>query len=187
MTLTVDTEKHEYHVGKQKLLSITDCLKSAGVMDIRFASDFDLWVGTATHRAIELYNKGTLDMDSLDSDLKPRLDAWIEFLKLTGFKTKESEKSVYNFNLQVAGTLDVWGEFPNGTEGIVEIKSGNIGKWTALQTAGQDLLLGGNKRRLRFGLKIPKVGKAVVTPHTNPDDYAVFMACVTVAHWKGKN
>lgn len=181
-----DLEKHEYWVGKEKLLSITDCLKSAGLIDVRFATDHDLWIGTATHRAIELYNKGTLDLETLDADLRPRLDAWIDFLKNTGFKPKESEKSVYNFNLRVAGTLDVLGDFPDGAEGIVEVKSGNVAKWCALQTCAQDILLGGKHRR-RYGLKVPRVGDAKVTPHNNPDDYNVFLACVTVAHWKQSN
>jgi hypothetical protein len=186
MIFRADLEKHEYHLGDDQLDSITDCLKGAGVVEVAFATDHDLWVGTATHRAIELYNKGTLDLDTLDPDLRNRIDAWREFLALTGFKVKESEKSVYSPILRVAGTLDVLGDFPDGAEGIVEVKSGNVAKWCALQTAGQDILLGGKHRR-RFGLKVPRYGKAVVTPHRNPDDYAVFMACVTVAHWKRSN
>ena len=186
MTFRVDLEKHEYHLGDDRLISITDCLRTSGLIDVSWATDFDLWVGTATHRAIELYNKGTLDLDTLDPDLRNRIDAWQEFLNQTGFKPKESEKSVYSPILRVAGTLDVLGDFPDGAEGIVEVKSGNVAKWCALQTAGQDILLGG-KRRRRFGLKVPKFGKAVVTSHRNADDYAVFMACVTVAHWKMAN
>lgn len=190
--LIVDLEKHEYHIGNKKLLSITDCLKSAGLINVAFATDHDLWIGTATHRAIELYNKGTLDLDTLDVDLRPRLDAWISFLKNTGFKPLESEKSVYNFNLQVAGTLDVLGVFPDGAEGIVEVKSGNVAKWCALQTAGQDLLMNGGRgtgrlHRRRYGLSVPRFGEPKVTPHNNPDDYNVFLACVTISHWKESN
>lgn len=184
MTFKADLEKHEYWLGSSQLLSITDCLRSAGLIDIRFATDYDLWVGTATHRAIELYNKGTLDLESLDQELKDRLGAWIDFLQKTGFRPKESEKSVYSPILRIAGTLDVLGDFPDGSEGIVEIKSGNVGGWCAIQTAGQDILLGGNKHRRRFGLKVPRMGDPRVTPHEDMDDYAVFRACVTVSHWK---
>jgi hypothetical protein len=183
--LVVDREKHEYHVDGRKVLSITDCMKSAGVIENVHGSDYDLWVGTATHRAIELHINGTLNYNTLDPALVPRVLAWDEFVKHTGFIPRETEKAIYNFNMRVAGMLDVLGEFPDGAEGIVELKSGNVSKWTGVQTAGQDMLMGGKQRR-RFGLKVPAVGKPNVAPFTDVDDYLVFRAAVTIANWKNK-
>jgi hypothetical protein len=152
-----------------------------------FATDYDLYVGTATHKAIELHINGTLNYSILDPELIPRIDAWDEFVKHTGFRALETEKAVYNFNLRVAGMLDVYGVFPDGAEGIVEIKSGNVSRWAGVQTAGQDMLMGNSAlHRKRFGLKIPKIGKPAVTPFKDVDDYLVFRAAVTIANWKNK-
>lgn len=185
MTLVVDREKHEYHVDGRKVLSITDCLKSAGIIENVNGTDYDLWVGTATHRAIELHINGTLNYATLDPALVPRVEAWDEFIKQTGFIPQETEKAIYNFNYRIAGMLDVLGVFPDGAEGIVEIKSGNVSKWAAIQTAAQDILLGGMHRR-RFGIKIPKVGKPNVAPFVDPDDYPVARAAFVIANWKTK-
>ena len=184
--LVVDREKHEYHHKGHRVLSITDCLRLAGILDTVRGSDFHLWVGTATHRAIELHIKGTLNYETLDPELLPRVKAWDEFVKQTGFVATATEKAVFNAQLNVAGMLDVLGVFPDGKEGIVEIKSGNVSRWAGLQTAGQDILLGG-KHRLRFGIKIPKMGAPVVTLFKDPDDYVVFRSVATVANWKERN
>jgi hypothetical protein len=187
MPLTVDALKHEYWEEGVQLTSITDALKISGIIERVYGTDYDLWVGTATHRAIELWVRGLLKLDTLDPQLVPRLEAWIDFEKSTGFRAKQSELSMSNFPLRIAGTLDLLGDFPDGSEGIVEIKSGNVSAWTAIQTAGQDFLLGGGKRRKRFGLKVPAEGRPNVRPFTNSNDYAVFMAAVTIANWRREN
>jgi hypothetical protein len=181
----VDREKHEYRYDGRKLISITDCMKTAGIIDNVFASDFDLWVGTATHRAIELYIKGTLKWETLDPSLHPRIEAWVEFETHTGFVATDTEKSIVNPMWGIAGTLDVLGRFPNGKEGIIELKSGNVSRWAGVQSAGQDILLGG-PRRLRYGMKVPARGRPSVTPFTDPDDYNAFQAAVIIANWKTK-
>lgn len=180
-----DRDKHEYYVDRERWPSITDCMRSSGIIDPNQVSDYHLWVGTATHRAIELYIRGVLNIETLDPELKPRLVAWDEFTKGTGFVPEGSEISRYNPTLRFCGTLDVLGHFPDGQEGIVEIKSGNVSKWAGVQTAGQDILLGG-KYRKRYGLKIPAEGRPVVRPFTDIDDYNVFRACVTITNWKTK-
>lgn len=183
--LSVDREKHEYRYNGRKLISITEAMQAAGVIEKTYGTDYDLWVGTATHRAIELYIKGTLKWETLDPALVPRVEAWGEFVTHTGFVATDTEKAVCNPILGIAGMLDVLGVFPNGKEGIVEIKSGNVSRWAGVQTAGQDMLLGG-ARRQRFGIKIPQFGRPAVKPFNDPDDYAVFHAAIVIANWKTK-
>ena len=183
----VDKERHEYWDGPQKIVSITDCLKSAGLIEARFASDFDMWVGTATHRALELHIKGTLDYKTLDAVLKPRIEAWEDFVQKTGFAVADSELPLYSKILGFAGTLDLRGYFPDGEEGIVEIKSGNVARWAGIQLAGQDTLLGFGKHRKRYGLKIPADGPPCITPFTDPDDYSIFLSALNIARWKLKS
>ena len=184
MTLTVDAIKHEYWAEGIRLKSITECLKESGVIEKVYADDHALWVGTATHRAIELWVKGTLNWESLDESLKPRVAAYADFVAKTAFNVIESELPVHNSGMGLAGTLDLYGAFPDGVEGIVEIKSGAVAAWAGIQTAGQDILLGGGKHRRRFGLKVPAHGPAVIRPFTDPDDYNVFLAAATIAHWR---
>lgn len=183
--LEVDKIKHEYHIGGKRLISITEAMKMANVIDNVFADDHALWVGTATHRAIELYIKGTLNWETLDGALKPRVEAWIDFETHTGFTPTATEKSVHNPTWGIAGTLDVLGVFPNGNEAIIEIKSGNVSRWAGVQVSLQDMLLGGSRRQ-RFGIKVPEMGRPNIKAFTDPDDYEVARACVIIANWKSK-
>ena len=63
--------------------------------------------GVHVHKAVHLYNRGTLDEDSLDPNLVPRLNAYKMFLAETGFKVTASECLVYNEVLGYAGTYDI--------------------------------------------------------------------------------
>ena len=186
-----DDEKHEYRVGGERYLSITQCLKLAGITDTTFADDNAMWIGTATHRAIELFVKGTLDIDTLDPELVPRIAAWKAFVEATGFKVTESEKIVWDDTYRVAGRLDILGVLPDGREGIVEIKSGCVPRWTGLQLAGQSLLLdacaGSKPVRERFGLQVSERGVPTVKLFRAAEDFRIFIAAATVARWKVRN
>lgn len=174
-------------VDGRRVLGATDVLKLCGIMDGQmWGSDYDLWMGQARHAAVELWVKGTLDLDTLHSEIQPSLEAFLIFQDETGFHPTHSEYKIWNPVYRIATRLDLMGEFPDGTEGIVELKSGTLSKATAIQTAIQDILMGAQRTRKRYGLSIPKTGKPVVVPYTNRDDFSIAIAAMNIAHWKIK-
>ena len=180
-----DAETQRPFRDGQRVLSVTDVLKINGLYDGFPVDEYFLWMGQARHKAIELLVRGELDIDKLHVDLIPSVNAYIVFEKATGFKpyrgAKGSEVEFWNEQLKLATRLDLLGQFPDKTEAIVELKSGSIGKPTALQTAGQDITMGGPRRK-RYGLSVPKTGAPSVRAFTSSDDYSKFVSCLNVAH-----
>lgn len=181
-----DNETRRPYRDGRRVLSVTDALKLAGMSDGFPVAEYYLWMGTARHKAIELWTKGTLDLDSVHADILPSVEAYLEFERNTGFKPVAAEKEAWNDALRVASRLDLLGVFPDGHEAIVELKSGAVSKVAGLQTAGQDIALG-LPRRKRFGLSVPGTGKPRVVPFTSSDDYGLFLSCLNIAHWKMQN
>jgi len=178
-------EDQRPYIDDKRVLSVTDVLKINGLYDGFPVSDYFLWVGQARHKVVELWVKGTLDMKTVHADILPSLEAYLEFENKTGFKALPDgiEKKVWNPALQLATRLDLLGKFPDGAEVIVELKSGSVAKPTAWQTAGQDIALGGPRRK-RYGLSVPKTGRPNVKAFTSSDDYVMFMSFVNVARCK---
>jgi hypothetical protein len=173
--------------GRQ-VMGATDVLKLGGIMDGQmWGSDYDLWMGQARHAAVELWVKGTLDLNTLDVRIQPSLEAFLQFQDETGFNPTHSEYKVYNPVYRVATRIDLMGEFPDGAGGIIELKSGTCAKPTAIQTAIQDILLGSARTRKRYGLSIPKTGRPVVSPYKDRDDYTIAISAMNIAAWKVKN
>jgi len=182
--VTYDPESGRPFRNGKRVLGLTDVLKLSGLMDGQsWGTDLDLWMGQCRHKAVELWVRGTLDLDLLDPEIRPSLEAFLEFQKQTGFVPSQSEFKVFNPLYHVATRIDLLGKFPDGIEAIIELKSGTLAKTTAIQTSGQDILLGGFVRK-RFGLSIPSTGKPKIMPYTNRDDYIVFRAALTIAGWK---
>ncbi len=174
-------------VDGRPILGLTDVLKLAGIMDGQmWGSEYDLWMGKCRHAAVELWVKDTLNLNTLHPDILPSIHAFLDFQQHTGFKPTHSEYKVWNPVYQVATRIDLMGEFPDGSQAIIELKSGTCAKPTAIQTAGQDSLLGAQRQRQRFGLSIPKTGKPKVEPYTDRDDYSIWISALNIAVWKVK-
>ncbi len=171
----------------RRIMGVTDVLRLSGIMEGQmWGTDHDLWMGRCRHAAVELWVKGTLDLNTVHADILPSIEAFLAFQKDTGFKPTQSEYKVWNPVYRVATRLDLMGEFPDGAQGIVELKSGTVSKVTAIQTALQDILLGSQVARKRYGLSIPNTGKPNVVPYANRDDYSIAIAAMNLAVWKVK-
>lgn len=183
--LIYDEESQRPMLFGKRVMSVTDVLKLNGMYDGFPASDYHLWMGQARHKIVELWVKGTLDLATVHADILPSLEAYVKFEQMTGFKAYPdgSERKVWNQQLQLATRPDLIGSFPDGLEALVELKSGSVAKPTALQTAGQDIALGGPRRR-RFGLSIPESGAPIIKPFEKSEDYTTFMSALNVARWK---
>lgn len=185
-TVIYKEETQRPYVDGRRVLSVTDVLRINGMYDGFPASEYALWMGQARHKAIELWIKGTLDISTVHPEILPSVEAYLRFEEVTGFKPTDAEKECWNGGLRLASRLDLIGKFPDGSEAIVELKSGTVSKVAGLQTAGQDIAMG-LPRRKRFGLSVPGSGVPRVVPFSSTDDYGVFLSCLNIAHWKMQN
>lgn len=187
--IAFEEETHTYWLNGKKATSVTEALKLAGLIDgIQFASEEALWRGKAVHTAIHFYHKGTLNWDSLDERLAPFVKGYLKFIEDTKFVPQEWEKRVSIDQLNLAGTLDVVGIFPDGSQALIDFKTGmqaNMSDWVGLQLALYDMALGlAAPPRKRYGLKLLGDGSYRLYPFTDPMDRTVALSAVNIANWR---
>lgn len=198
--LTFDEAKHEYRLGVSGPVidSVTQILKAVGIS--RYGRPgtelFDtpaMQRGKAVHRATELFDKEVLDFATVTDDVMPYLMAWIDFREKTGFQPSLIEQQVFHRIYSYAGTLDREGtmgpnpyvKFHRGQRVVIDIKTGDVEDWTALQLSGYDEALPKvTPRRLRLAVQLKPDG--TWRPHRFDDDNDgyVFLSQVTNYNWR---
>lgn len=171
---------------------VTGILKAAGLIDFSMvpqgimerAQSF----GTAVHLTTELYDKGTLDMDSLDPSLVPYLDGWKKFLKDYNITIKpdEMEKQFESKRYGFKGSPDRWPEIA-GKITVVDIKtSTQMYAATAVQTMAYQMLLeeNGVKPKERKGVQLTGDGLYKIEPYTDSSDKSVFLSALNLYRFK---
>jgi hypothetical protein len=152
-----DKERHIYQSNGTVIPSVTQILLAENFID---DSWFDSWSrdkGSMVHLAIHYDITGELDEDSVVEEIWPYLLAFRKFINESGFKVDKSEIPACNLTYGYAGTPDLVGCF---------IKP----------TAAR-----------RFVLELNKEGKYKLIPHTDQQDFNVWLAAVAVHHWKKNN
>jgi len=175
-------ENHRYQVNGREVDGVTDIIKSAGLMDVGWSSDWHMARGKAVHKAIEYYEQGDLDESRLDPAILPYLAGWKLFRAETGYESQEHERMIYHPVYQFCGTLDQIG-IMDGQTCLVDIKTGVYQPWWALQTAAYNSIA---KCRRRLSVQLTDEGKYKVTEHSNKLDFQRFLAAMTVAGMRGE-
>jgi hypothetical protein len=177
-------EGHRYLLNGSQVPSVTEIIKP--LCKESGASH----VGKAVHKAIELYEGGDLDAESLDPQIAPYFEGWIRFKRESGFRALLTEQIVWSTKLRFAGTLDVLGtrtEGPSPDE-LLDCKCvWSMGPETAIQTAGYALALQeshGIKVRKRGGVQLLRDGSFRFFPYNDHLDENVFKCCLTIHSWK---
>ena len=85
---------------------ILKCLHDVPVHILEQARQF----GTAVHAAIHLFNTDNLKEETLDENLKPYLDVYMDFLEEHKVRVIKSEQVVYNQMFGYAGQYDLYAE-----------------------------------------------------------------------------
>ncbi len=148
--------------------------------------------GSLVHRATHEFDDNELDWEGwreFDRDRAQPILPYVESYRLwrdaTGFIPTEIEKVVFDHNMRVAGTLDRKG-YLFGELSIIDLKSGEVGRETALQTAGY-AILDGSIACKRYGLRLIPGKMARLVPFADPLDILAFKAFVTAYGWLVKN
>lgn len=138
--IILDLDSHIYRrsVGGGILPGVSEVLRP--LVDYSFVAPallkFACDRGSAVHKAVELYHSPAgLDMTTLDDEVRPRVLAYLNFRRHTGFTPLLSEYIVHHRELDYAGKLDLFGAFDDGRSALVDIKCGAIEPQAGYQTA----------------------------------------------------
>lgn len=131
--LEFDETNHIFTLDGRRIASVTQVLS-------HFIPHWncDPWYlerGKVVHKATELYDKGTLDSDSVDPQIQGYLQGWEKFRFDYEFVPTHIEFKTYHKIYQYAGIIDRIGNSRIGNF-LLDIKSGEPTKSDKLQIAG---------------------------------------------------
>lgn len=180
-------EGHIYLLDGSPVPSVSEVIKPLVDMSRvpREVLEFKRALGKAVHKAIELYERQDLDLNTLDSEALPFFEAWLKFKEETGFRVILSEQIVWSAKLRYAGTLDLLGTRKgDDPDELLDVKCVYaMGPATGPQTAGYALALQeshGIKVKKRGALQLLQDGTFRFHPYTNPYDETAFRACLSI-------
>ncbi len=181
-------DQHVYRSGGIRLPGATDVIKSEGLIDTGYMTEEARWRGKCVHRGIELFVKNELDWDTVDESIIGHLRSFEKLIAVTGFEVVGAEEALFD---DAFGCIpDVWGIL-NGFRVVIELKTGAVPKWAAIQTALQARALrneGKFDAAKRFGLRLmPDGSLAKLVPFENPADERRALGMVDSFHWKVEN
>lgn len=195
--LRFDPASHTYWMGDRRVPSVTQIL---GIMTdledikrmrpgvIEHAADR----GDAAHYGCELFDKGILDWDTVDEEIRPYIEAWADFRAKTGFEPDRIEAKVFHPGLIYAGTLDRTGTY-EGEHALVDIKCvAAMYPTTGPQTAAYAEAIHAAepatpKLTARYAVQLQPDGKWKLHPYRERSDFSVFVAARTLMGWADKN
>lgn len=152
-----EPDGHVYTYQGQHWPSITQILKAEGFIDTTWFDEWSRDKGSMVHMACHYDITGELDEDSLDDEIRPYLAAFRKFMAESGFTVTHAEAPGVNTTHSYSGTPDLIGCFPK--PGVCR----------------------------RFALELNNQGKHKLIPHTDQNDFNVWLAAVATFYWKKNN
>ena len=163
------------------MVTVTELLKDEGFIDTQWFTEYYATRGTYVHKACELLDHDDLEEAELDPVLIPYVSAWQRFKDESKFQIIEMETRLISETYQFTGKPDRIGLL-NGCPAIVDMKSGAVQRWTALQLAGYEILKGSPHKR--FGVQLKDDGSYKLTEFKDRSDRGVFLAALSCYQWK---
>jgi hypothetical protein len=166
--LAFDESRHLYYLNGAPVPSVTAVLEDAGLIDYGFLGarrELYLARGQAVHLATADDDHGSLAEDSVPPEIAEYLEAWRAFKRTYCFRPMLIEHRVSNPLYVYAGTLDRVGSIRDGTEILVDIKTGVAPAWTAVQLAAYAACLPHPRTRRRRCVELHRNGTYKVIPY----------------------
>ncbi len=166
---------------------VTHILKATGVADFTKIPNAEYYLqrGTDVHMICDSVDRNEPDYWT-GGDLEGYAAAWIKFKENSGFVPRLIEGQVYNVQRMYRGTLDRFGHFDDDPDDrvLLDIKSGIVADWVALQTAAYAACLDSPQTIRRFGLQLKKDGTYRLSPEFKDyrRDSNYFFALVATIH-----
>lgn len=155
--------------------------------------EFKRQLGAAVHAAIALEFADDLDESSLDPAVLPYLEARRRFCRESGFTPTLSESVVWHPRYRYAGTLDDFGHMPDHVWWLIDSKTihESHADLSGPQTAAYLEALRAHNPQLppivkRASLHLRDDGTYRFVPHTNPRDFAVFLAALEIHNFNAQ-
>lgn len=191
MEFNFDAHSHTYTLDDEVLPSVTAIIKpiQSYAKIPKSVLEHARQMGVATHKAVELWNEGDLDIDSLDIQIVPRFKAWLKFITDTGAEVTGYETPMYSSMYKYAGTPDLWIKI-NKDIYLLDIKPNSMFSWYPIQLSGYQHLLQDYSKTTgvqRATLQLKDDGKYKFTPYKRADDardFSVFQSLLTIYKWR---
>lgn len=182
-------ERHEYKLNGVIYPSVSQIFDHFGLIKGKeFFKPEHSQRGTFVHEALALYNANRLNLESLDTVIKPYVDSWIVSLKANPCKVKYSEVKLWDEEFKVFGTCDMTADFLY-IQGhcVCDYKTGMVSNLTGFQLAAYAKMLRLDKPN-RYAIKLDKTGRQAKLVEFNDDnDYKVWEGMARLYHWKKAN
>jgi len=184
--LTFDEAAHVYRFMGDVVPGVTSILRPLtsfdGIPPAVLQAKAEL--GRQVHLACQLLDEDDLDWASLPPEVGGYLDAWMSFRRDTGCSVLQVEQRVFDPMLMYAGTLDRVLAF-KGAKWLIDLKTSFATPMAAgPQTAAYLRALGDTSVTHRAALRLRPDGTYRLDPLTGADDWAVFMACLSLHRFK---
>lgn len=202
--IILNEEKGVYQRNGTDYGRVSDILKSVGIIDDRWFTEYAALRGTYVHEAIALYDQGNLDYPSLHEDLRGYVSAWMDFRKDTQFifHPGKIEETLYSDIYKVAGTPDrIEPETSkitkDGDLAIIDAKCvTSLNPSVEIQTAGyeqmfREMYRSSNGKEFsgkirRYAIQLFNDGRYKIKPLTQYGDALIWLSAVNIYNWKRK-
>ena len=190
--LTFDEETHTYRLDGIKIPSVTQIIKSVGLMDLTFVKqellEYKADLGKKVHSTTELYDRNNLDIESLHPVLKGYLSGWIKFREEIKFIPILIETMLAHPAYRYAGRIDRVGMIDNVLVEL-DIKSGIPHHSYAIQSAGYVEMYNFDKPKIkdqikrRFTIHLAQDGTYKLIEHKDPKDRTIFLSALSIHNY----
>lgn len=185
MNFTFDQGRHVYELDGRPLVSVTQALKVLGGYENVPAHVLERkrQLGEAVDLAIQLDVAGTLDEDSISPEIEPYFSGWRSFMQHFGYWEVRTQVRGYSERYRYAGTADLLMPIKEHLS-VIDVKcTAQIEKSFGPQTAAYQEILGTDDRYI---LHLRGDGTYRLTLMNDPDDWPIFLACLSIHNWKSK-
>lgn len=191
--LTFDEATHTYHLGAEKLPSVTTILKPLSTYGDVPTPILDAAAerGTRVHRAVELLCQDRLDWTTVDDELLGYLQGWLAFCDAMRPEIIANEKRTYHPTAKYAGTLDlelILHGKDKAKLAVLDVKSCiQVMPTTGPQTAAYQAAENATRKPIdqikeRYALRLAKDGTFDLIPYAKSPtaDWNTFVSCLQV-------
>ena len=145
---------HAYYFRGTRIVSVTQAISAAGLIDSEWFTEYSRERGRAVHLATQFDDEGDLDPASLSPVIAPYFEAHRRFKRETGFVPQMIESRFCRVDQGYAGTFDRFGLMGGKRKAIVDYKTGPIAPWTRLQLAAYCASLPGAAGFERYAVRL---------------------------------
>jgi len=175
-------EPHEYRLGDRRLWSPSAVFRQVGYVEDFYYTDAARHRGSYVHWITRLSDENDLDLNDVAPEYLPYHEAYREFVRVWKFVPLLTERPIYHASMLYGVTPDRVGLIHGGDPAVVELKTGSMPWWAAIQAAAQDDAVQSWMQSPRFHRRIVvqlrKNGRFVARECDDPDDYDVWRAAL---------